>query len=301
MINIIISSYGEPNATSKAIDCFLSQKTKEKFQITIIDPFPKTEEFLNKKYKNKINFFLDPGEGKSYALNIFLERIFSKDKKDIIILSDGDVYVSENAIEEIIKSFKDEKVGCISGKPTSLNSRKNKFGYWSHLLFDGIDKVRRRLSYEKRFFEASGYLYAIRNGIMKGFSLESADDIVISDLFWKKGYKIKYLSKVEVYVLNPQNWKDYKIQKIRNIKAHENVSKVSKKTLRTKSFFNEIKQGFLFSIKYPKNLKEFIWTLELIFTRLYIYLITFYEIKLKKQTYSDGWRRDEIKSTKPLD
>jgi cellulose synthase/poly-beta-1,6-N-acetylglucosamine synthase-like glycosyltransferase len=301
MINIIITSYGEPKSTARAIDCFLNQDIKEEFQITIIDPFPETEEFLNKKYKNKIDFFLDPGEGKSYALNIFLERIYSQNKEDIIILTDGDVYVSKNTVDEIIKAFKDKQISCITGRPISINSKKNMFGYWFKVLFDGIHKVRKKLSDKRLFFECSGYLFAIRNNVLKGFPLETSEDSIIPYLFWEKGYKIKYLPKAEVYVLNPQNWKDYKTQKIRNIKGHENLNKIAPNIPRTKSFFNEIKEGLLFTLAYPKSFKELIWTFDFIFTRLYIYLIAFYELKFKKKRYEDGWRKQETKSTRSLD
>ena len=157
MINIIITSYGEPKATSRAIDSFLNQDIKQDFKITVIDPFPEAEEFLRKKYEDKVNFFLDPGEGKSYALNVFLERIYSVNTDDMIILTDGDVYVSQNSGSEIVKAFEDKEIGCLTGKPVSLNSRKNKFGYWFSLLFSGIHRVRKKLSDRKLFFECSGF------------------------------------------------------------------------------------------------------------------------------------------------
>jgi len=306
MINIIITSYSEPNATSKAIDCFLNQNIKQEFKITIIDPFSETETFLKKKYKkefdkNKIGFFLDPGEGKSYALNVFLERIYSQNKNDIIVLTDGDVYVSQNSVNEILKAFEDEKVGCVTGKPVLLNPREKLWGYISHVAFAGIHKTRLKLSEQEKFFECSGYLFAIRNGVLQGFPLESSEDSIIPYLFNKQKYKIKYAPGAEVYVINPQNWKDFKLQKIRNIKAHENLNKIAPDMPRTKSLTNEIKQGALFALIYPRNVREVFFTIPLFSTRLYIYLKAFYEMKFKKQKYSDGWRKQETKSTRSLD
>ena len=81
MINIIITSYGEPKATKRAIDCFLNQKINQEFRITVIDPFPEVEKMIKKEYSGGVDFFLDPGEGKAYALNVFLERIYSKNKE----------------------------------------------------------------------------------------------------------------------------------------------------------------------------------------------------------------------------
>jgi len=136
---------------------------------------------------------------------------------------------------------------------------------------------------------------------LKGFPLETSEDSIIPYLFWKQGYKIKYAPKAEVYVINPQNWKDFKLQKIRNIKAHENLNKIAPDMPRTKSLKNEIKQGTLFALLYPRNLREVFFTIPLFATRLYIYLQAFYETKLKNKKYNDGWRKEETKSTRGMD
>ncbi len=301
MINIIITSYKEPKATKKAIESFLNQKTKEKFEILVVDPFPEVEEFLKKKIKSKkVKFFLDPGEGKSTALNLILEMFYSSNKHDLFIFTDGDVFCSLNTLNEIAEAFKDSKVGCVTARPVSLDDRKTKYGYWSHLLFSGIHNVRKKLSNQKKFFECSGYLFAIRNGVIKKFPLETSEDSIIPYLFYNKGYKIYYTHKAEVYVKNPGNWKDWKNQKIRNIKGHENLEKITKHMPRTKSLFNEIFQGLLFTLTFPRNPKEFFWTIQLYFARLYIYKQAFKELKQKK-SYKDGWREVETPSTRILD
>ncbi|MEK6842383.1 MAG: glycosyltransferase family 2 protein [Nanoarchaeota archaeon] len=301
MIHIIITSFNEPKATIRAVKSFLKQEINDDFKIIVVDPFPEIREFLKKEINDKrIEFFSDPGEGKSYALNLLFQEIYSENKNDIIILSDGDVYVSENAVSEIFEAFKKQEVGCVTGKPVSVDSRNTKYGYWSHLLFDGINNVRKKHHQRKKFFECSGYLFAIRNGVIMDFPLGACEDAVTSYLFWKKGYKIFYADNAEVYVKNPDNWKDWKNQKIRNIKGHENLNQLFPDMPRTKSFFNEIKEGLFFSLMHPRNVLEFYWLLHLYFARLYIYLKAFQEIKQKK-SYKDGWREIETPSTKPLD
>jgi len=301
MIDIIITSYNEPKATLRAVNAFLKQKIKGDFRITVVDPFPEVGDFLKKHLKSKnFVFYLDSGEGKSYALNLLFQEYASSNKNDLFILTDGDVHVSENCVKEILKAFKDKKVGCVTGKPVSIDSRDTKYGYWSHLLFDGIDRVRKNFTKDKKFFECSGYLFAIRKGIILDFPLEASEDSIIPYLFWKKGYKIAYVPKAEVYIKNPSNWQDWVNQKIRNIKGHENLNKIAPDMPRTKSFFNEIKEGTLFALAYPESLKEFWWTKQLFLARLYIYLRAFIELR-KKKSYADGWRGTEISSTKPLD
>ncbi len=301
MIDIIITSYNEPNSTLRAVNAFLNQGIEEEFRIIVSDPFPEVKDFLKKNFKDKrVGFFLDPGEGKSYALNLLFDKLYSDNKEDIFIFTDGDVYVSNNTVKEILQAFKNPEVGCVTGKPVSLDSRDTKYGYWSHLLFSGVDRVRRKLSEEKIFFECSGYLFAIRKGVIKEFPLDASEDSVIPYLFWKKSYKIAYVPEIEVYVKNPENIEDWKNQKIRNIKGHENLSKLFPDMPRTKSFWNEIKYGFFYALFFPRSLKEFFWTLSLYYARLSIYLAAFKELK-KKEVYSDGWRDKETESTRTLD
>lgn len=300
MITIIITSYKEPKATLRAVKSFLAQKIKEDFKIIVVDPFQETEKFLKKNIKDKrFEFILDPGEGKSYALNVLFQEYGSEKNDDIFILTDGDVYVSKNSVLEILRKFKDKKIGCAAGKPVSMDSREKKYGYWSHFLFSGIDCARKILSKQEKFFECSGYLFAIRRGVIFDFPIETSEDSVIPYLFWKRGYKIAYADKAEVYVKNPDNWRDWKNQKVRNIKGHENLNKITPDLPRTKSFWNEIKYGWFFLFYYPKNIKELWWTIELYFARLYVYLRAFYELK-KNVKYEDGWRKTEIKSTEQL-
>lgn len=301
MIDIIITSYNEPKATLRAVNTFLNQNTKEKFRVIVCDPFPEVEKFLKKNIKDKrFVFFLDPGEGKSYALNLLFQEYYSSNKGDLFILTDGDVYVSNNAVNEISKAFKNPEMGCITGKPVAIDNRNKKYGFWANFAFSGIDKARKNLSDKKRFFECSGYLFAIRKGVINEFPLDASEDSIIPYLFWKRGYKIKYLPEVEVYVKNPGNFKDYVNQKIRNIKGHENLNKIAPDMPRTKSLLNEIKYGWYFLFIFPGNLNEFFWTLQLYFVRLYIYFKAFKDLK-KKKVYSDGWREVETESTKPLD
>ncbi len=301
MIDVIIASYKEPKATLRATRIFLKQIGK-KDRIIVVDPFPEVGKFLKKQIKDKrFKFFLDPGEGKSYALNLLFQKYNTANKDNIFILSDGDVYVSDKAVDEIKKKFENPGIGCVTGRPVPVDSRNNKYGFWALVAFSGIDKVRRKLALKGKFFECSGYLFAIRKGVITDFPLGTSEDSIIPYLFWKKGFKIDYAGKAEVYVKNPKNLRDYLAQKVRNIKAHENLNKIAPEMPRTKSLLNEIKEGALFALTQFNSLREFIWLLQLYFARLYIYAKAFLELR-KRQRYMDGWRGSALTETmKTLD
>ena len=206
MIHVIITSYGEPKATKEAINKLINQKNVKDFKIMVADPFPEVEEMIVNEFPS-VEYFEDPDKGKSYTLNIILGKILNKEG-DIVVMTDGDVFVSENALSEIVKKFEDDKVGVVAGRPVSLDKRDNKYGYWSHFLLDvGAHEISRKKRYSKgEFLEATGYLFAIRSGIVKEFPLDVAEDTVIPYLFFKKGFKIAYAENAKVYVKHPDNF-----------------------------------------------------------------------------------------------
>ncbi len=308
MIDIIIASYGEVNSVERAIKCFINQNIKEEFRIIVSDPFPETKWMIEEKFSNnkQIIYFEDEDKGKSNALNILFKKFNSKDQNDIFILTDGDVYVNSNSVKEILGKFKDSNVGCVTGRPVSLNSKEDKFGYWSHFLVDvGAHLISRKKRYEQgNFLECSGYLFAFRKNIIDKIPLDVAEDTIIPYYFYKKGFKIAYAEKALVYVKWPTNMKDWIKQKKRAADAHTKLTKYAPDFPKVKSLLGEVSGGLqnlktIFS--YPKNFKEFIWTFELFPARLYIWL-SLHKDNLLKKEYKDGWREDlEVKSTRTLD
>lgn len=295
MISIIITSYKEPKTVGKAIESFLKQDIKEKYQLVVSAPDKETQDVVknySKKYK-QVKLFKDAGKGKTYALNLLLPKI----KGEIIILTDGDVYASDNAISEILKIFEDAKVGCVTGRPIPLNLKNTLFGYWSHLLCYAAHKMRLKRNKQGKFLECSGYLWAFQNKIIKGIPRETAEDTIVPILFFLKGYKIKYAPKAEVYVKYPSNLHEFIDQKKRTIKGHETLSRYVnlKKIPRMKSLKNEIFESYEIFF-YPKNIKEIFWTFLLFPIRLYIWLLAFFHLHIKRDRIVDGWQT--VKSTK---
>ena len=304
MISIIITSFKEPQTIGKAIESFLNQDLPKKYELIIAAPDKETQEVV-KKYSKKNNtlypkghekgtsnvkLFQDPGKGKSYALNLLLPKLKGK----IIILSDGDIHVSDNSVQEILKEFEDPKVGCVSGRVVSDEPRNKMFGYWSHMLCHAAHKLRKKRNEKNQFLECSGYLWAFKNKIIKKFPLDVGEDTIVPIMFWLKNYKIKYSEKAEVYVKFPRKLNDFLKQKRRAAGAHENIQKyVSlKKVPRMKTFANEVTGGFI-PLFYAKSPRELFWTLLIYPLRLYIWLNLFYNSKIRKRKYTDNWKRVE--------
>ena len=295
MISIIITSYKEPKTIGKAIESIISQKIKESYELIVSAPDNETLDVVKKysKKNKRIKTFKDTGSGKTTALNFILP----KTKGEIIILTDGDVFVSENSIDNILKKFKDKNIGCVTGRPVPLEDKTTKYGYWANFLLDAAHKLRKKLSNEKKFLECSGYLWAFRNNIIKKIPADVAEDSVVPFFFWEKSYRIGYAEDALVFVKNVNNWKEWVSQKIRTSRAHETLDKYvdTKKIPRTKNFWNESK-GFFYLFSYAQNFKEMRWSLKLLFARLYIWLRVFADVYINKKYHKDRWSR--VMSTK---
>lgn len=305
MIYIIITSYGEVTAVEHAVRAILEQGIKQSYKVLVVDPFDETRWMIEDKFAEDkhVSYVTDDDKGKSYALNAVLKNIYSKNKDDIIIMTDGDVYVGKNAIKNIIEKFEDLDIGCVCGKPTTLNKRSTIFGYWSHASFDEMNNTRKELASKKEFFEVSGYLFAIRNSIISSFQVGASEDNIIPLMFWEKGYKIGYAENAEVYVLNPQNLREWVAQKKRNIKGHIALKGMRLKVPdRKNTMLAEAVRGFKALFSHPKNAREFVWFIAMAFSRLYAWLLAYHEVYIQKKQYKDGWRGEiELQTTKPSD
>ncbi len=301
MISIIITAREEPKATYECIKRFLEQDFPEKYEIWVTCPDESTKKVvMNQKkiYPKIINFLQQPlNKGKNSMLNI----LFKKVKGGVIIMTDGDVFVEKNCVNEIYQFFKDPKVGAVCGRPMSLNPRNNMLGYWSYLLNYGAHKIRKKLFMQGKFLECSGYLWAIRKGLIDKIPLDVAEDSITPYLIWDRDYKIAYAEKAIAYTKFPTNIKDWINQKVRTTKAHEKLIYYMKgnKKVRVKSFSNELLYGVVWAFSFAKNPIEFFWTFLLFPFRLYVWIRYLYETKVLNRHYGEMWTR--IKSTMPLD
>jgi heptosyltransferase II len=291
-ISIIITAFKEPNI-GKAIESALNQKTNYDYEIFVSAPDKETLD-IAKKYtmKNKkIRLFQDPGEGKMSALNMIFKKI---KKEDILILTDGDVHISENTVEDITNLFLDPEIGCVTGKPVPIEKRNTKYGYWANFLFESAHKLRKSAFENDNFLECSGYLFAFRGDNKVKIPLDTAEDAIIPYHFWEKGYRIGYAENAEVYVKNVNNWKDWIKQKVRTSKAHETLEKYAdtKTTPRVKSFITEA-QGISDLMRYPKNMREMYWSMLLGLSRFYMWALVLYNARIKKFDSVDNWERIE--------
>jgi len=291
MISIIITAYREEKTIGKAIEAVLSQKLKD-FEIIVSAPDEETLE-VARKYarKNKrIKILKDAGKGKPAALNM----IVKKAKGDILVLTDGDVYVGKDSISKLISVLDDKKMGAVTGCPVSVNSRANRMGYWAYMLTAIADEIREKAGKNGDRIFCSGYLFAIRKSLFPHLPEELlSEDGYVSQKVYEKGFKIGYREDSKVYVKYPDNFSDWIKQKKRSAGGYNQIKKMTSVSLR--SFSWESSGAFMF-FKYPSNFLEWIWLFELFISRVYLWFAIYRDINIKKKSQKEIWQR--VESTK---
>jgi cellulose synthase/poly-beta-1,6-N-acetylglucosamine synthase-like glycosyltransferase len=294
MLSIIITAYKEKKTIGKAIQSILDNKLKVSYEILIVAP---DKETLNvaRVYSgkdSKIKAIKDEGKGKPTALNLAISHA----KGEILILTDGDVYINKNSLTELLEPFKNEKIGAVCGHPISTNSKNSMLGYWAHILTNIAHERRLTAIQNKKRFFCSGYLFAIRKDLFPKLQKEIlSEDGLISHNVYEKGFKIDYAPDSEVYVKYPDNFKDWIIQKKRSAGGYNQIKNLIGTEIR--SFKSESKGGFgLF--KFVSNFKEFFWLTLLFLARIYLWFVIYIDVNLSKNKLykKHGWQR--VESTK---
>jgi len=294
MISCIITAFNEPKTIKKAIyrmglSCINAEVD---YEILVLAPDTETLTAAESCTGKNIKVIKDPGKGKPAALNI----AFKKAKGHLFVLSDGDVFVSQYAIRELVKKTAEKNnIGAVSGRPKSISPKNTKYGFWSHLLTDMADETRKKANGN---FVCSGYLYALRPGIVDSIPENClSDDAYISYKVLENGYYLDYASGAQVFVKYPDNFKDWINQKKRSTGGYtqlkEEYNLEPKKEMRS---FKQEAKGLLRVVSYGKSIKELWWIKLLIGARIWMWLNIIWERKIMKKDFNKTWVR--IDSTK---
>ncbi len=290
LISVLIASYKEPKTIGRAIQSFLDEGMED---IEIIVVAPDEETLRAAGQYRKVKLVKEKFKaGKPSALNLGFKHI--NRKSDIVIFSDGDVFIAPGSLIKLIKHFRNEGVGAVSGRPVSLNSRSTKLGYWAYMLTNIADARRKRAVIKRKRFFCSGYLFAIRKSLFPNLPTELlSEDGYVSHYIYKKGYSIAYSPESVVFVNYPSTFSDWIKQKKRSAGGYNQIKKlinVEIRSFRSESF------GILDFFRYISNAKEFFWFIALAAARIYLWLLIYRDINIRNKKREELWQR--VESTK---
>ena len=134
MLTIIITAKDEAITIGRAVRSFLksinnyllANGNQVNFEIIVVAGDEATLEAAQKEF-NKVKLIKDKNKGKPAAMNMAIKVAVG----DQLIFSDGDVFVDEKAVDELLKT----KGDLISGRPVPISQRQTvedggKYDYW---------------------------------------------------------------------------------------------------------------------------------------------------------------------------
>jgi len=242
-ISIVIPTYNEEKTIIKKLDNTLDLNyPKEDMDIVISDCSDDRTVGLVKEYfsqKRDVKLILhheDERKGVSYADNVG----FSLASGDIIVRTDADVLLDENALIYALNSFSDKEIGCVTGRPFSLGCDQEKN------YRDINTKIQQWESKIDSTLIAHGPFTAFRRELFRPIDEDSlADDSEISIKIRKQGYRCILNSDIIFYEKTSEEGREE--QKIRR------ASGLIRLLWRNKTLFLNPKYGKYGLIVFPFN------------------------------------------------
>jgi cellulose synthase/poly-beta-1,6-N-acetylglucosamine synthase-like glycosyltransferase len=290
-LTILVTAYWEATTIGRALDALLPQLTGSDDQVIVVCPDDDTAQAASRHAG--VTILRDPGSGKPAALNLGLGSAHG----DLILMTDGDVWIDAGAVAALTSPFSDPTTGAVSGRPISVSPRDKMLGYWSHLLTDaGAHRERAGRDSRGEFLVCSGYLYAVRAGLVGPIPEDAlAEDAVVSQMVAEQGYRIRYTPDAKVFVHYPETYRDWLIQKVRSTGGYAQ-SVVTRSPHQMRSFRHEAAAGLWPALTYARTPRELAWTILLMAARLHLWLLIFWRVRVLREPLTRLWQR--VESTK---
>jgi len=286
-LSILVTAYREPLTVGRALEALISQLDAGS-EVFLICPDEPTAR-VGARYP-QVTVLRDAGHGKPAALNLGFQHA----QGEIMVMTDGDVWVEQGAIAELLKPFNDPQVGAVSGRPVSVSPRDTMLGYWSHVLTDAGAHIERSIRDSRgEFLVCSGYLYAVRAALVDPIPEEAlAEDAVISHSIAEKEFRVRYTQNSRVFVRYPTTYHDWLTQKVRSAGGYAQPI-IARSRFQMRSFRREAAAGPLRALTYARNIREIAWTILLAAARLHLWLLVFWRVRVQRKPLAELWQRVE--------
>lgn len=216
MITIGIPTYNEEKVIEKTIYSVLTQISSDDEVIVVAsgctdNTVPSVQNIVKKDKRVRL-ITEDERKGKASALNLIIQNA----RSDIIVQTDGDVILEQNAVSQLVKHFEDPKIGGVSGRPIAVIPKDNLFYDWTIMSYRKIGEVRQAATKQGKFWHLSGYLLAFRKKALPSVPFaKGAVDAWMGRIIQQNGYIMVYEPNAKVLVKAPLTIKDFVAQKAR--------------------------------------------------------------------------------------
>jgi glycosyltransferase involved in cell wall biosynthesis len=212
-VDVGIIVYNEEKNIIKLLESLSNQKLKncviDKIFVVSSGSTDKTNELVL-KYKEKDNrvYLLTQNkrQGKPSAINEFLKN----SKKDIVVISSGDLIFSPEALENLIAPFRDKTVGMTSAFPVPINENKGFMGFVANMHWKMHNLLNRH-----------GESISFRKNLVKYIPCAIvADEAYVESVVKKKENKVVHVKDAVVFNKGPETIPEFLKQTRRHFFGH---------------------------------------------------------------------------------
>ncbi len=215
-VSLIVAAYNEEDVIKKKIEnCLALNYPENKLKLVFVaDGSTDNTAAIIKQYPRIELLCKKERLGKVAAIN----RAMTAISTDYVIFCDANTFLNKTCIKEIIKHYRDEKIGAVAGEkkvvaPTTLNkpAKDGEGLYWRY-----ESKLKQIDSDFYSVVGAAGELFSIRTKLFEPLPSEVLlDDFIISMKICKKGYRVIYEPKAYAMEAPSLTMKDEQTRKIR--------------------------------------------------------------------------------------
>ena len=217
-VSVVIAAYNEEKVIARTIRSVLNNGYAN-LEVVVVDDGSKDrtlavleEEFAG---ESRVHICTQTNSGKAGALN----HAIRKSRHNILVALDADTIFRKGTIEKLVRHFKDEKVGAVSGNARVGNRKGWITRFQSIEYVCGFNLDRRALDLMNAITVVPGAVGAWRKDLIKrvgGFTDDTlAEDTDITLAIRRLGFATRYEENAVAYTEAPENTRDLAKQRFR--------------------------------------------------------------------------------------
>jgi cellulose synthase/poly-beta-1,6-N-acetylglucosamine synthase-like glycosyltransferase len=138
-------------------------------------------------FADEVSVYLAPRRsGKTYGMNLLAERATA----EIVVFSDANVLLAENALGALANAFRDERTGCVCGHLVYVNPEGSPTSSVGSIYWRLEEWIKERESGAGAVMGADGSLFAIRRRLHRPVPADLIDDMFLSLSVLCDGYRV---------------------------------------------------------------------------------------------------------------
>lgn len=208
-VSIIVAAYNEEEVIAKKIEnSFSLNYPTEKLEVIVVSDgsLDATNEIVQ-EFRDTEGFkgiILKENKGKTSAINVAVDEA----KGEIILFTDANVWLDEEAIIHLVANFNDSKIGCVCGQLNYYNPSDSETANTGGLYWRYEEAIKRLESLTGSTMGADGSIFAIRKNLFRKLEHYLIDDFSTSMGVLFQGYRIVFEDNAKAFEKHTTDLKD---------------------------------------------------------------------------------------------